>query len=179
MAHEIAQAAPHVVGGPVGITRRWFLRLAVLGSLGAIFSQSLGCFISFYYPLRVGTFGGKVLAGKPEDLKVGDAKYVREGKFYLTRTPDGFLALYQKCPHLGCVVPWKPDDPTEDSLAAKGRFNCPCHGSIYDRFGVIKAGPAPRPMDMMAISIENGNLLVDTGKITQRAAYDPSQAFKG
>ncbi len=177
MAHEMAHPGAHVVGGPWGITRRWFLRLAVLGSLGAVATQAIGCFIHFYYPTRVGTFGGRVLAGKPEDLKVGDTKYVREGKFYLTRVPDGYLALFQKCPHLGCVVPWKPDDPTEDNLAAKGRFNCGCHGSIYDRYGVLKAGPAPRPMDFMPITIENGNLIVDTGRATTRAAYDPSQAL--
>jgi cytochrome b6-f complex iron-sulfur subunit len=168
----------HVPSGPTSIGRRWFLRIAVLGSLGALITQSVACFVHYYFPTRVGTFGGKVLAGKVEELKVGEPKYVRDGKFYLSRVPDGLLALYQKCPHLGCVVPWRPDDPTEDSIAAKGRFNCPCHGSIYDRFGVIRSGPAPRPMDIMAISIENGNIVVDTGQITQRANYDPSQAFK-
>lgn len=168
----------HVQSGPNTIGRRWFLRIAVLGALGAMATQAVACFVSFYLPTRVGTFGGKVLAGKPEEFKLGEPKYVRDGKFYLSRVPDGVLALYQKCPHLGCVVPWRPDDPSEDSIAAKGRFNCPCHGSIYDRFGVIKSGPAPRPMDIMAISIENGNVIVDTGKITQRTAYAPSQAFK-
>jgi cytochrome b6-f complex iron-sulfur subunit len=168
----------HVQSGPTSTARRWFLRIAVLGGLGAILTQSIACFVNFYFPLRVGTFGGKILAGKPEELKLGEPKYVRDGKFYLSRVPDGLLALYQKCPHLGCVVPWRPDDPTEDQVAGKGRFNCPCHGSIYDRFGVIRAGPAPRPMDIMAITIENGNLIVDTGKITQRTKYEPGQAFK-
>src|SRR4051794_15866457 len=79
--------------------RRWFLRSAVLGSLMAVAAQATGCFVNFYYPRRVGTFGGKVLAGRPEDVKLGEPRYVREGKFYLSRVPDGLLALYQKCPH--------------------------------------------------------------------------------
>ena len=180
MAHQMAHAGavPHATGGPTSTSRRWFLRIAVLGSLAAVFAQSIGCFVHFYYPNRVGTFGGKILAGKPDDYKMGEPKYVRDGKFYLSRTPDGFLALYQKCPHLGCVVPWVPGDKSEDSIAPQGRFNCPCHGSIFDRFGEIISGPAPRPMDIMTVNFENGNIVVDTGKVAQRAKYDPSQAFK-
>jgi cytochrome b6-f complex iron-sulfur subunit len=171
-------APPAPTGGPPSSPRRWFLRLAVMGSLVAVLTQFVGCFVNYYYPLQVGTFGGKVLLGKPEDFKLGEPTYVRDGKLYVSRVPDGLLALYQKCPHLGCVVPWRPDDPTLDSIEPKGRFNCPCHGSQYDRYGVIRAGPAPRPMDIMAMSVENGNLIADTGKITQRDHYDPSQAFR-
>src|ERR1044071_4305006 len=158
-------APPDPTGAPPSASRRWCLRLAVMGSLAAVLTQLVGCFVNYYYPLQVGTFGGKVLPGKPEDFKLGDPTYVRDGKLYVSRVPDGLLALYQKCPHLGCVVPWRPDDPTLDSIEPKGRFNCPCHGSQYDRYGVIKAGPAPRPMDIMAMAVENGNLVVDTGKI--------------
>ena len=178
-AERPTTTAGHLEGGPRSVPRRWFLRLAVLGSLAAVATQAVGLFVNFYYPLRTGTFGGKVLLGKPEDFKLGEPKYVRDGKFYMSRVPDGLLALYQKCPHLGCVVPWRPDDPSMDDIEPKGRFNCPCHGSIYDRFGVIRAGPAPRPMDIMAVSIENGNVVVDTGKVTQRTDYEPGQAFKG
>ena len=96
------------------------------------------------------------------DYQVGEVKVVQEGKFYLSRVPEGFLALWWKCPHLGCTVPWKPDDPTMDQLAPKGRFNCPCHGSIYDRYGQIVQGPAPRPMDLFGIEVREGKVFVDT-----------------
>lgn len=159
------------------VTRRWILRWGVMGGLGLLLVEGLGAFTAFFWPSRVGAFGGKVLAGKPEDFKVGEPKYVRDGKFYLMRLPEGFLALYQKCPHLGCVVPWRPGDPSEDPLAPQGRFNCPCHGSIYDRYGVLKTGPAPRPMDIMKIEIAGPNLVVNTGDVTERSEYDPSQLF--
>ena len=172
VADSPAVGAPHIAGGPTSVSRRWFLRIAVLGSMAAVLAQSIGCFVHFYYPNRVGNFGGKVLAGKPEDFKLGEPKYVRDGKFYLSRVPDGLLALYQKCPHLGCVVPWRPDDPTMDTIEPKGRFNCPCHGSIYDRYGQIIRGPAPRPMDIFPVTIDGNKVRVKTGTATQRVKAD-------
>jgi len=76
--------------------------------------------------------------------------------------------MWWKCPHLGCTVPWRPDDPSMDSIAPKGRFNCPCHGSIYDRYGQIITGPAPRPMDLFKVTIEGTKVRVKTGSAIQR-----------
>jgi Rieske Fe-S protein len=67
------------------------------------------------------------------------------------------------------VVPWQENDPVEPrdkEFAQKGRFNCPCHGSIYDRYGDIVAGPAPRPMYRFPLSIVNGRVVVDTNPTT-------------
>jgi cytochrome b6-f complex iron-sulfur subunit len=94
--------------------------------------------------------------------------------------PEGFFALYWKCPHLGCTVPWAPQDPAmpgppgggDLSFTDKGRFKCPCHGSIYNRYGQIIAGPAPRPMDRFPLTIDSsGKIVVDTGpsKVISRA----------
>ena len=71
-------------------------------------------------------------------------------------------------------MPWKPDDKSEDDLAAKGRFNCPCHGSLYDRYGNIVFGPAPRPMDLFGVSIRDGKIYIDTNptRVKVRAAVD-------
>ena len=94
------------------------------------------------------------------------------GKFYLIHTEDGVMALYWRCPHLGCTVP-------PYNMAAE-EFHCPCHGSIYNYVGVRTGGPAPRPMDYMSASIDEatGDVLVDTGSIIQRAEYSPDQAVK-
>ena len=67
---------------------------------------------------------------------------------------NGLVALYQKCPHLGCRVP---------ECKSSQWFECPCHGSQYDRVGEKKAGPAPRGMDRFGITVANGNVIVDTG----------------
>ena len=152
------------------VSRRMWFRWAGWGAIFILLGQwSLG-FLGFFVPRRLGAFGGVVSAGTPADYKVGDVKVFRDGKFYITQVPEGFLALYWKCPHLGCTVPWKPDEqvmggpPGEGDVpfAQAGRFHCPCHGSIYNRYGQIISGPAPRPMDSFPISFAGGKISVDT-----------------
>src|SRR6476620_3278370 len=113
---------------------RWVGWGAVLATLG---QQTVG-FLSFFWPKKTGAFGSTLNVGGVTDVAVGDVKVIQEGKFYLSHVPEGFLALWWKCPHLGCTVPWKPEDPVmegDTGFASKGRFNCPCHGSIYNRYG--------------------------------------------
>jgi len=180
-------------GGVVeGATRRDFLRLTLLGTLGAMLLGGLGAFVAFFYPKQVGTFGGKVTAPVTlTDLKATPDVYrVREGKFYLsvfdmsepvpgTHPPVagqgklGVMALYWKCKHLGCTVPWKPDeDYTQYHFFF---FNDTATTEIYTRAGQNVGGPAPAPLDYMAISFDGSKVIVDTGKITTRVQYDPSQ----
>jgi len=149
------------------ITRRLTLRWLGWGAILALLGQwSIGFALGFFWPKKTGAFGATVTAGTVDELKVGDVKMNREGKFYVTRVPEGFLALWWKCPHLGCTVPWRENDPVMDgdtAFADKGRFNCPCHGSIYNRYGQRIAGPAPRPMDRFPVRIDGGKILVETG----------------
>ena len=41
-------------------------------------------------------------------------------------------------PHLGCIVAWNP---------AASTWDCPGHGSRFDKFGAVMNGPAPRDLD--------------------------------
>jgi cytochrome b6-f complex iron-sulfur subunit len=68
----------------------------------------------------------------------------------------GVVALYQKCTHLGCRVPW---------CLSSQWFECPCHGSEYNRVGEQKRGPAPRGLDRFAVVVKNGQIMIDTRKI--------------
>ena len=65
----------------------------------------------------------------------------------------GLVALYQKCVHLGCRVPW---------CQSSQWFECPCHGSQYNRVGEKKGGPAPRGLDRFAVSADGGNVSINT-----------------
>jgi|SRR5579884_238258 cytochrome b6-f complex iron-sulfur subunit len=167
----VAVGAP-VAGARPGIPRRLVLRWGLWGMILALLAQWGVQFIGFFWPKKVGAFGGVITAGNVDDYQVGDVKRINEGKFYLSRVPEGFLALWWKCPHLGCTVPWVPDAPSLDTIEPKGKFNCPCHGSQYDRYGQIIQGPAPRPMDMFPITIEGGKIRVKTGTAIQRVKAD-------
>ena len=46
---------------------------------------------------------------------------------------------------------------------SSGRFECPCHGSIYDLAGEYITGPAPRGMDRYEVKLVGDNVVVNTG----------------
>jgi cytochrome b6-f complex iron-sulfur subunit len=155
-------------------TRRDLMKWGLFGSLLAMLGGATAAFLAFFYPKRTSPFGSKItVPGTVADYPVGTVERVREGKFYLSHVPEGLLALYWKCAHLGCTVPWKPD---EEFQGNQGVFHCPCHGSIYLRTGQNVAGPAPHPLDIMDITIVGGKIIVDTGKRTTRVQWEPSQA---
>lgn len=153
--------------------RRQFVRNAALGAVGTLLTLGAAGFLGLLWPRKTGAFGSE-LTVKAADVPTVDGQPFHniQGKFYLVRNNDGLLALYTKCPHLGCSVPYV--GPADSQQA----FKCPCHGSMYDYDGVRTGGPAPRPMDLMAVTVDDatGNVMVNTGDISQRQDYAPSQA---
>lgn len=67
----------------------------------------------------------------------------------------GWTALFQKCVHLGCKVPW---------CGSSQWFECPCHGSKYNAVGEKEGGPAPRGLDRFAVSV-GSTIVIDTGSV--------------
>lgn len=72
--------------------------------------------------------------------------------------PADLLVLEQTCTHLGCPVAWTP-------LGDDGTFDCPCHGSVFDRQGRRIAGPASRPLYRHGFVLKDGELWA-TGRQT-------------
>jgi nitrite reductase/ring-hydroxylating ferredoxin subunit len=71
-----------------------------------------------------------------EDIAADDGAVVRRGASKVAVYRDGDGVLHERsavCPHLGCIVAWNPAEKTWD---------CPCHGSRFDRFGAVINGPA-------------------------------------
>lgn len=165
-----------------GINRRELLKKVWWASLGLLSLEMAGALVASLQPrAKAGAFGSKISIGTIYEIKnlpVGTIRYYDGGRFYLSRLENGVLALYRKCTHLGCVVPWIPEEQSEDNLAAAGRFNCPCHASIFDRYGRVHAGPAPRPLDLFKVTLEGNQVFVDTGIPVQRAIFEPSQVTK-
>ena len=166
-----------------GMTRSSFLRRMWWGAVGVAALETVGGLVASLKPhIAAGAFGTKVDIATVADLEalpVGTVKYYPDQRCYISKVEkNGILAMYRKCTHLGCVVPWVPTEPSDDKLAKEGRFHCPCHGGQYDRYGVVHAGPPPRPLDLFAVSIDGNNVVVDTGKIISRSNFDESQITK-
>jgi len=150
------------------IGRRQFIVVSWVGALIGLFAQTFSGLMRFMTPvLEEGAFGTEVRAGRVEEFDIDTVDYFRDSRFYLVRLDEGFLALYRKCPHLGCVVPWDEE---------AGHFNCPCHTSLFTMRGEVTSGPSPRPLDLFPVTIRDGEVFVNTGQIVQRHAYDSSQA---
>ena len=137
-----------------------------MGSLGLLIAQGAAALLRFLRPVKSGGFGGEIFAGRLEEFPVGSVNRVFAGRFYIARSEAGLLALYQKCTHLGCAVPW---------VEAEGQFHCPCHGSLFNTAGEVTGGPAPRPLDIFPITVRDGEVWVDIGKPIERDRFDPAQ----
>jgi len=153
--------------------RRSFLKLAWLGVGVAALGEAAWIVASFLKPRpkAAAVSGSLVTAGPMESFAPGSVTAFPAGKFYLVRLADGgFLALHRQCTHLGCSVPWDE---------ASGRFACPCHASAFDLRGEVLAPPAPRPLDLFAVRVENGLVKVDTSAPVRRSSFDVSQVTRG
>ncbi|MEN8114584.1 MAG: Rieske 2Fe-2S domain-containing protein [Actinomycetota bacterium] len=156
-------------GDDPAIDRRSFLKYAGI-AVGALAVAEVGMIGLRYVQPRLaeGDFGGVIAAGAVDDFPPGSVTHITNGRFYVTRLDDGgFLALHQRCTHLGCTVPWDQ---------AAGQFICPCHNSQFDDTGDVLNPPAPRPLDLFPITIEDGTVMVDTSTKISRDDFDPAQA---
>jgi Rieske Fe-S protein len=63
-------------------------------------------------------------------------------------------------------VPW---------VGEEGRFVCPCHASSFDIRGEVLSPPAPRPLDLFAVRIENNIVKVDIGSPIRRQSFSDNQ----
>ncbi len=142
-------------------TRRHFLSLAGWG----LFFAAMGGYVIRFFWFKHGFFYPKVLFEPSPRFTVGEAKSFPEisvtklnsRRVFIVRDGNSFKALSVVCTHLGCAVEFSKE---------KNIFECPCHGSKYDRNGVNFSGPAPRPLAHFEMVIDpySGRLVVDKSK---------------
>jgi cytochrome b6-f complex iron-sulfur subunit len=140
------------------VPRRRFLNWAWKGLAAGLAVEAGWTTYDILNPKPSGAFGGIVGAGSPSDYKEGTVRYFQDGRFYVASAGNSLVALYQKCPHLGCRVPF---------CDSSGRFECPCHGSIYNDRGEYVQGPAPRGMDRFPLAIRGEEVVVDTSHVVE------------
>ena len=94
--------------------------------------------------------------GFPDEFRPDTHRKIDKRDVWVFRDSLGFFAVSAVCTHLGCIV-------NED--AKRNGFICPCHGTKFDATGKVLAGPAPRGLDWLELSLAaDGALMVDTGK---------------
>lgn len=161
--------------GRVGPSRRDFLRGGLLASMFGVVASFGGASLAFLWPSLRGGFGARFDVGTEssvaEEIAANRHVAIPAGRAYLVayepaQDPDGayaeitggtpFMALYHRCVHLGCRVPW---------CESSEWFECPCHGSRYNVWGEYQFGPAPRGLDRFPVSVEDGRVFIDTSTI--------------
>ncbi|HEY7565465.1 MAG TPA: ubiquinol-cytochrome c reductase iron-sulfur subunit [Acidimicrobiia bacterium] len=183
LAVTVAQEQRVVEVSPeeAGVSRRQFFNRAI----SATFFSFLGVLgieiLAFMWPKLKGGFGADIDAGAVADLLVATRTstggvvpaFIPEARAYVVPTDEanlsdqfegrgvaagGLMALYQRCVHLGCRVPW---------CATSQGFECPCHGSKYDAIGEYFGGPAPRNLDRFEVEVIDDQFIIHTGSIVQ------------
>ncbi len=106
-------------------------------------------------PLPTSGFGGKVRSIPPGAVPDEGVIEVPAARSYLGKVDGEIVAFSEKCTHLGCRVPY---------CESSSQFECPCHGSAFNRVGDYLTGPAPRGMDQHPVEVgDDGLLYIDTG----------------
>lgn len=126
-------------------SRREFLYYIWGASIALMLGQVGAGVLWFAFPrFREGEFGG-IVPFTDSLPNAGDAPvFVASGRYHISNTPAGLLALYGVCTHLGCLPKWAPTN---------NRFECPCHGSKYRANGTYIEGPAPRGLDRFPVKV--------------------------
>jgi len=183
----------------LAVSRRQFLNRASIGLMILGTTGFGAASLAFLWPQLSGGFGSKINVGSISGVidsidssqpAVGFS-YFAEAQAYIQRYPEdslaaaeavykenivdgmrlGYVALWQKCPHLGCKVP---------ECGSSQWFECPCHGSQYNRVGEKKVGPAPRGLDLFPIEITaDGDVIIDTATVVQGAAIGTNTTNQG
>lgn len=188
------------------IGRRAFLRRGLGVGVGLLGLEFVGGTLAFLWPPPSDGIGVEHRLGTLADLNrsfptwaTGIPAEFRPARAFLVNVPaatamargetvsvpapraNEILALWRKCPHLGCMVPPMCEE--------RHRFQCYCHQSTYNVIGEkLELGPAPRGLDRFPVRIDDGIVIVDTreiidgppsGRVTFTDPHPPGEGCMG
>ena len=127
----------------------WFATLGTFGGMTAVSAR-------YMFP--------NVLYEPSKEFKIGRIDNFPEGvdflsdrRIFVVRERNLIKVVSGVCTHLGCTVQW---------TAERDRWECPCHGSIFNRNGKVVKGPARNPLPWYEVSLTpDGRLLVNERRI--------------
>lgn len=140
------------------ISRRSFLALMGVGACILGVGQLCGAsMLGYLYPNAMKVPPSIFSIGRPDEVLAKDAKIFDPKQKVFVETLGGRVRVQTAvCTHLGCTV----------NMTETG-YRCPCHGSVYDRYGRNVSGPAPLPLVYFQVSEgASGELMVDKNKTT-------------
>jgi cytochrome b6-f complex iron-sulfur subunit len=116
-----------------------------------------------FHAITARTYIIHLAAGTPFLLQGSDLENLMNNQ-NIVKDQDGsyWIALYQRCVHLGCTVPFRNDCDS---------FKCPCHGSHYNIDGEYLDGPAPRSLDRFTLSFSGEDVIVNTGVLNSSVLH--------
>jgi cytochrome b6-f complex iron-sulfur subunit len=170
---------------PRTVSRRSFMRRMVGAGVGLLSLEFIGASVAFLWPAEVEGLGAEHQVGTLEQIEAtfpswvtGEPVEFRPARAFLVNVPAAkawalgnpaqplsgageILALWRKCPHLGCMIP--------KACESRSRFQCYCHQSTYNIIGEkLQLGPAPRGMDRFPVRINaDGVVIVDTRELIE------------
>jgi Rieske Fe-S protein len=165
------------------LSRRSFMRRMVGAGVGILSLEFVGGSIAFLWPRATEGFGVEHEVGTLDEINAnfptwahGQPIEFRPARAFLVNVPAAkamalgedvslpdpaaseILALWRKCPHLGCMIP--------KACESRSRFQCYCHQSTYNILGEkLELGPAARGMDRFPVRIDSGVVVVDTREL--------------
>jgi cytochrome b6-f complex iron-sulfur subunit len=139
------------------LTRQRLVRLGCFTSVLVVVGGQLWVLLKlFFAPTAPGEGRGRFALGAIDTFPVGIVKHFRKARCIVAHHPTGVLALSDECTHMKCTVGYLPE---------RQIIFCPCHSAQFSTTGAVLTGPASRPLDRFAITVQDGQIVVDT---TQR-----------
>ena len=181
------------------LSRRHFLRRAMLAVWGASATAAVGGALFMMYPNLAGQFGSVLTLGvksdfpatTPENFRIDQAGvfYRQTAKAYIVHLDKNTNFLLDGTTLVNQLVSESIVKDADGSywIGLYQRcvhlgctvpfrndcvsFKCPCHGSHYHVDGEYLDGPAPRSLDRFALSFSGENVLVDTGTLNNTVPH--------
>ena len=137
-------------------SRRTFLGMLTSSALATAVVGTGVTSVRFLWPEVLFEQETRFRIGKLDSIPEGTVLVLPEQKAYVVHADAGLFAMSATCTHLGCLTQYERDN---------NRIFCPCHGSRYDVAGNVTNGPAPKALSRLALTVENGVLVLDVGQV--------------
>ncbi len=137
-----------IVGAGLGTVTAVLAACSTYGKPAASSSSAAPADSSAAPAEKPGSSAAPSALAKTADVPVGGG--VIAGDTVVTQPTVGvFKGLSSTCTHAGCTV----------TKVADGTIDCPCHGSKFNLDGTVAHGPAAKPLEAKAITVQGDSIV--------------------